>query len=147
MTLQTPNNVESPLDYLRKIVDWCGWTEEWMIRDLPSIEAIIEFMHLVTGVYDIDCGDKLWECIEEDAMDIAQSDFSRERVASGKRTPVDPQPFIDFIDKYDLNWRKPSLWRGRRLGLLRRIENQTAEMEGRRPKSIFYDRHGSPYFL
>ena len=147
MNFQIPKNVKSPIDYLREIVEWCGWTEEWMIRDLPSIEAIIEFKHLVTEVYGIDCGDSLWEYIEDDAMDIAFSDLSRERVASGKRTPVDPKPFIDFIDKYDLPWRKPSLWQGRRLGLLRRMEKQTAEMEGRRPRSIFYDRNGSPYSL
>lgn len=125
----TNNFAPHPIDDLRDLVDWCGWTEEWMIRDLPSIEAIIEFHHLVTEVYGIDCGDSLWDYIEEDAMDIARSDYSRERVASGKRTPVDPQPFIDFIDKYDLAWRKPSLWRGRRLGLLRRIEKQTAELQ------------------
>ena len=130
-TLETPSDFEAPIEFLRHVVSCANMNDEGVNYTLPSVEAIFELYHLTTVVYGIDCWDELCQYIDDEACFNAQIEYSNGAIDGGKFQPIDPKPYNDFVDKYDLPWRKPDIRSARRLGLLRwreREANRGAEV-------------------
>ena len=93
--MTSSNNLtpELPMDFLRRIVRWADiFNSDQSMLDLPSYHAIIEAHYLTTMIYGIDTMDEICEVIEEDGLD--------------------PKPYLDFLDRWDLHpigrsWRRP----------------------------------------
>ena len=83
---------ETAMEYLRRIVGWVNYEEEWMLDQLPSVDAVVEFFE-VWQAYGTDFWAGVLEC-------IAEGD--------------DPEPARAFVRKWKLGkeWMKtPNLWR------------------------------------
>ena len=71
------------MEYLRRIVNCGDYEYEYILDDLPSIEAIVEYFELYCDVYGTEYLAGIRECIAEGAS---------------------PKPLQKFIKKYKLNW-------------------------------------------
>lgn len=84
---------EHPMDFLRLIVRWADdFNSQQSIDDLTSFPAIVEAHYLTTVIYGIDTLDEIYDAIEEHGLD--------------------PKPYLDFLDRWDLkpiskSWRRP----------------------------------------
>lgn len=74
---------ETPMEYLRRLVQNCDMENESILDDLPSVQAVLEFFGL-WHTYDTDFIEGVVECIE-----------------NGE----DPKSYRDFVKKYNLTWR------------------------------------------
>lgn len=76
---------ETAIEFLRRVVEWLGCEYESVLTALPTVQAVLEYADLWT-VYDTDLLDGIFAAIEEGD---------------------DPEPFLDFVAKYDLKWEIP----------------------------------------
>jgi hypothetical protein len=77
---------ETAIEFLRRVVEWLGCEYESLLDDLPSVQAVLDYVELWT-VYDTELMSGIIECIQ---------------------VGDNPQPFLDFVRKYDLKWEIPS---------------------------------------
>lgn len=79
---------ETAIEFLRRVTEWLDCEQESLLSDLPSVQAVLDYAEL-WSIYDTDLMEGIIECIHEGA---------------------DPQPFLDFVRKYDLKWEIPAAY-------------------------------------
>lgn len=73
---------ETPMGYLRRLVNWCDMESESLLDDLPSVQAVVDYFEL-WHTYDTDFLQGIIECIHEGDS---------------------PKPYRAFVRKYKLPW-------------------------------------------
>ena len=92
MTSSFKPHLDPPIEFLRHLVRWAEhFNSEQSMLDLPSFTAIVEAHYLTTVIYGIDTVDEIYAHILEDG--------------------ADPKPYLDFLDRWDL---QPCMWSWRR---------------------------------
>jgi hypothetical protein len=76
---------ESTLEYMQRLLSWVERNDGDITDDLKSIPCVVEFFEMISDSYDVSLLEEVYEVIEEG---------------------TDAKPYNDFVDKWQLPWRK-----------------------------------------